>query len=254
MSGKNSAATERAISRHQLHGQSIRSSAKAEGIDPGTLFRALARMREGAPGERTLVAGAGALGREVASWLRRWNGVSISFLDDAFLTGAAADLDLRGIVGALSADAIGPADKVLVAIADPAARARIVVEVFAGKKLGRYIDPTSVIAQAEIGEGCLLLPFTLVSDRTTIGRHTIINTHSAIGHDCTVGEFCTLSSYVCLCGGVEVGDGVTFGVGAKVLPKVKIGDGATIGAGAVVVRDVAAGVTVFGNPAREISA
>jgi maltose O-acetyltransferase len=40
------------------------------------------------------------------------------------------------------------------------------------------------------------------------------------------------------------------GAGAVVAPNVKIGEGATVAAGAVVFRDVGAGVTVIGNPAR----
>jgi maltose O-acetyltransferase len=49
---------------------------------------------------------------------------------------------------------------------------------------------------------------------------------------------------------VTIGADVWIGGGAIVLPGVGIGDGAIVGAGAVVTRDVAAGATVVGNPAR----
>ena len=49
---------------------------------------------------------------------------------------------------------------------------------------------------------------------------------------------------------VRIGSDVWIGGGAILLPGVTIGDGALIGAGSVVTRDVAAGVTVAGNPAR----
>jgi maltose O-acetyltransferase len=49
---------------------------------------------------------------------------------------------------------------------------------------------------------------------------------------------------------VRIGSDVWIGGGAILLPGVTIGDGAVIGAGSVVTRDVAAGVTVAGNPAR----
>ncbi|MGH6709102.1 MAG: sugar O-acetyltransferase [Bradyrhizobium sp.] len=49
---------------------------------------------------------------------------------------------------------------------------------------------------------------------------------------------------------VRIGSDVWIGGGAIILPGITIGDGAVIGAGSVVSRDVVAGVTVMGNPAR----
>lgn len=49
---------------------------------------------------------------------------------------------------------------------------------------------------------------------------------------------------------VTIGSNVWIGGGAIVLPGVTIGDDSIVGAGSVVTRDVPAGATVVGNPAR----
>ncbi|WP_322514253.1 sugar O-acetyltransferase [Rhodopseudomonas palustris] len=51
---------------------------------------------------------------------------------------------------------------------------------------------------------------------------------------------------------VTIGADVWIGGGSIILPGISIGDGAVIGAGSVVTRDVAAGATVGGNPARPL--
>jgi maltose O-acetyltransferase len=49
---------------------------------------------------------------------------------------------------------------------------------------------------------------------------------------------------------VRIGRNVWIGAGALILPGVSVGDDALVGAGSVVTRDVPAGATVMGNPAR----
>jgi len=49
---------------------------------------------------------------------------------------------------------------------------------------------------------------------------------------------------------ISIGRNVWIGAGAIILPGVTVGDDALIGAGSVVTRDVPAGATVVGNPAR----
>lgn len=52
--------------------------------------------------------------------------------------------------------------------------------------------------------------------------------------------------------GPTIGDNVNVGTGAKVLGAISVGDGAKVGANAVVVRDVPAGYTALGVPARNL--
>ncbi|MDO4435839.1 MAG: serine O-acetyltransferase [Cardiobacteriaceae bacterium] len=49
-----------------------------------------------------------------------------------------------------------------------------------------------------------------------------------------------------------IGNNVILGAGAKVIGAIKVGDGARVGSNAVVVKEVAAGATVVGIPARAV--
>ena len=47
-------------------------------------------------------------------------------------------------------------------------------------------------------------------------------------------------------------DDVSIGANATILPGVRLGRGCVVGAGAVVTKDVPPGMTVIGNPAKEL--
>jgi acetyltransferase-like isoleucine patch superfamily enzyme len=86
----------------------------------------------------------------------------------------------------------------------------------------------------------------------TLGRFVTLNLAATVGHDVAVGDWSTLSGHVDITGKVSLGEGVFAGSHACVLPGLKVGDRAVVGAGTVVTRNVSAGSTMFGVPAKLI--
>jgi serine O-acetyltransferase len=97
-----------------------------------------------------------------------------------------------------------------------------------------------------------------------IGRRFFID-HGmgvVIGETAEIGDDCTLYHGVTL-GGTSwnkgkrhptLGNGVVVGAGAKILGPISVGEGAKVGSNAVVVKDVPAGATAIGIPARIVEA
>ena len=90
----------------------------------------------------------------------------------------------------------------------------------------------------------------VVEDHATIAVRAMILTHLNVGFR----DHPLQRRYPSLTAGVTVGRGAFIGAGATILPGVTIGPETFVGAAALVNRDVAAGTTVAGVPARPISA
>jgi len=113
--------------------------------------------------------------------------------------------------------------------------------------------PSAVVSTyAQVGAATVLMAGSVVNVDAHIGAACIINTGATVDHDCTLDDGVHVAPGVHVSGGVRIGTGAWVGVGACVRQGIRIGAGAMVGAGAVVVRDVAAGTTVVGNPARPL--
>lgn len=141
------------------------------------------------------------------------------------------------------------------------------------------IDPTVVM-----GDGCRIWAFTTIGAGVILGAQCVIGSCCYVGHGSILGDCVHLNHGVFLPNGSRLGhrvfigpnvtftddkhprvnnpeyhaqppvieDDVNIGAGAVILPGVQLGQGCTIGAGAVVTRDVPAGETWTGIPARRL--
>ena len=135
------------------------------------------------------------------------------------------------------------------------ARRRAVAEAHPGVDWITVVHPAALVHEsAAIGPGAMVMWRAVVEPDARVGAHAIINTGAAVCHDARVGDYAHVSVTSTLAGEAVVGDGVFLGMNACVIGTARVGDWAVVGAGASVVRDVPAGATAVGVPARVISA
>lgn len=90
------------------------------------------------------------------------------------------------------------------------------------------------------------------------GNFGIYNLNATIGHDCVIKDFINIAPGANISGNVfldalsYIGTGASIIQGRDMNEKILIGRGAMIGAGAVVTKNVGAGVTVAGVPAKPL--
>lgn len=85
---------------------------------------------------------------------------------------------------------------------------------------------------------------------TIIGNDVKIDNGVHVGHNARIGDRSILTAHCVIGGSAVIGADCWIGLGAQVRNYVSVGAGAVVGMGAIVVKDVPAGITVVGNPAR----
>ncbi|MGB6295051.1 MAG: serine O-acetyltransferase [Rivularia sp. (in: cyanobacteria)] len=102
------------------------------------------------------------------------------------------------------------------------------------------------------------IPYTVQLGRRVIVEHQsaiVVSGYSTIGDDSIIRQAVTLGNRYLERphDAPKLGKRVNVGAGAKIFGDVSIGDGASIGANAVVLKDVPAGATAVGIPAKIIN-
>lgn len=161
-------------------------------------------------------------------------------------------IPIAGLLGDLPSIAH---DGVIVGIGDNSIRRNIAANLTAcGEYFVTAIHPRAVVAKdVQIGVGTVVFANAVVNTGSRIGTHAILNTACTIDHHNQLSDFVHIAPGVHLGGNVVVDEGAFVGIGAAVMPNRTIGAWATVGAGALVQRDIRAGITAIGVPAREIA-
>jgi sugar O-acyltransferase (sialic acid O-acetyltransferase NeuD family) len=161
------------------------------------------------------------------------------------------------VLGPISAVAGQPDAHLLICAGRGAVRSAILDRLTAlgvtEDRFARVVDPSVRIrSSCSVGAGSILLAGSVLTADVTVGRHVVIMPNVTLTHDDRVDDFATLCAGVTLGGTVHVERGAYVGMNATVRENLTIGADSTLGMGAALTRDLPAGETWIGTPARRL--
>ncbi|WP_164856149.1 NeuD/PglB/VioB family sugar acetyltransferase [Lujinxingia sediminis] len=208
--------------------------------------------------EDIIIIGAGGFGREVWWLIEEINAYSPRWAVRGFVDDSPS---LKGkhvcgvpVLGTLDVLMDKPGHAVALGVGIPGVKKTILEKLKpAGLSWPTLVSPDARMSKfVSLGAGTLITSGCILTTQVEVGAHVLLNLACTVGHDTRIMTGATLSPGVSLSGYSTVGPWSDIGTRAVTIPGITIGRAATVGAGAVVIRDVPAGATAVGNPARVI--
>jgi len=205
-----------------------------------------------------IILGAGGMGRQVLSFAKSCDGYEKEYDIKGFLDdNLEAMKDFPGypsVLGTVDDYKVEADDIFFNSIGDVQAKKRCIYKILAkGGEFITLVHPTAQVSpETKIGKGCMIGSYVGIGVETTIGDFCLIQSKATIGHDVHIADFARIDCNVVLIAGVNVGNDVCIHTSAVINHDVSLGDGSIVGAMSFVIRNVKAGQTVFGNPAKKI--
>ncbi|MGB3852615.1 MAG: NeuD/PglB/VioB family sugar acetyltransferase [Tunicatimonas sp.] len=119
------------------------------------------------------------------------------------------------------------------------------------------VMPTNALHQqaivsetAHLSYGIFANAGVIIGSYSRVDQGCILHANAVVDYEVKLGKFVHLGAGSVVHAGAEVEDNAFIGAGATIAGPLKVGKGARVGAGSVVIEPVAAGTTVFGNPAQ----
>ena len=109
-----------------------------------------------------------------------------------------------------------------------------------------------ILANVKLGVGNFVGADTVIGNDVVVGDFNMIQSYSVIGHDARIGSWNRIDTHVTCVGGIVIEDEVNVYSSAVISQGVRVGMGAHVGALSLIIRDVKAGTTVAGNPAKRL--
>lgn len=204
------------------------------------------------------IYGAGGFGRETALMIEQINAADQcwslkGFYDDGISKGEVID-GLPVLGGMAEVNAVKKPLSLVVAIADPAVRCKVVSRINNPNiSFPVIVHPQALIGSVTnfFGQGTLITAGCILTTGIVTGEFTIINLATTVGHDVKLGSFTSVMPGCSLSGHVEIGECTLIGTGAKILQNLSVGKNCKVGAGAVVTKSFGDDMTLKGVPARK---